>query len=530
VTAVSDPGELGIKGMTRLLAAIAHSLESAVDPSTRVREALGHCCQLLAACDRCALLRKVPPASHELYVSSDVTPEERMAIEQRLERAFQIVAGDDDVSQPGVSDGHLTLPVMGLGEVIGVISASPLPGEELEARHVQMLSIVAAQIGAYFALLTLHAEQEAQKRDLAVANEIQRNLTGIVSHDLRTPLSVIVVVAESLLARATDPAEVRALERALRNAERANRIIHDLLDVTQARVTGGITIQPVALDLRALVADVVEDQRTQHVGRTITLDDRAGGTVIGQWDPDRLSQVLSNLIGNAVAHGDRTRPISVTLAASGERARIEVHNHGPEIPPGARTTLFDPFTRLERRRARGGGIGLGLYIVDQIVRAHGGHVACSSDATTGTTFVVDVPRRTMHDGAALDAVATRRPGSRPLIMVVDDEDDSRDSIAETLEAQGYDVVVAANGAEALAQLRRGTRPSLMLVDMNMPVMDGEALCDACSADPELASIPLLAVTGDAAAAFRASRHSLAGVLLKPFRTQALVDTVSRVVH
>jgi signal transduction histidine kinase len=288
-----------------------------------------------------------------------------------------MVSEDEDIAVPSDGAEHLTLPIMGLDQVIGVIRLSAAAGQRYDAEDVRLLSVVAEQLGAYWALLRLH--------------EVQRTLVAVVSHDLRTPLSVITMSASSLLRQITDPNQSRALERALRNAQRATHIINDQLDVTQARVTGGITINPRHTDLREILIDLVEDQRTSHRERDLRFVDLAGRSQHGHWDPDRLAQLAMNLIGNAIAHGDPTRPVTVTLDADAAHAFATVHNFGPPIPGDALARIFDPFSGRDRQRRRGGGIGLGLYIVDQIARAHDGKVTVCSDEHDGTRFTVALP-------------------------------------------------------------------------------------------------------------------------------------------
>jgi two-component system CheB/CheR fusion protein len=223
-----------------------------------------------------------------------------------------------------------------------------------------------------------------------------------------------------------------------------------------------------------------------------------------------------------IVHGDGTRPVTVALAAAGQTVSLITHNHGTAIPRSAMPTLFDPFTRADGQRRRGGGVGLGLYIVDQIARAHGGRVEVASDDELGTTFVVDLPIR--HDDGR-----RRHDGERPLVLVVDDDDDMREGTAALLEQNGYTVAQARHGADALHVLRAGLRPGLMLVDLNMPVMDGPTFCDACRADPALADIPVVIISGDADAIAKATRAGAVSVLAKPVPGAALAATVAHAI-
>jgi sigma-B regulation protein RsbU (phosphoserine phosphatase) len=119
-------------------------------------------------------------------------------------------------------------------------------------------------------------------------------------------------------------------------------------------------------------------------------------TLPGTWDPDRLEQVFSNLIGNALIHGANSPVLVEARVAGDEMIEVEVHNGGPSIPPELHSSLFDPFRRGERdsRTSRTSGLGLGLYICHELVRAHHGTLECRSDAVSGTTFTVTLPRTT----------------------------------------------------------------------------------------------------------------------------------------
>jgi CheY-like chemotaxis protein len=209
-----------------------------------------------------------------------------------------------------------------------------------------------------------------------------------------------------------------------------------------------------------------------------------------------------------------------------ERVRFEVHNQGV-IPESLLPSLFDPFRGTQKRREGTRGLGLGLFIVREIVHAHGGTVNVESSQSHGTTFRIELPRhptgRLRQDGEQAPAVlgpnqrshteglatsvddvlplpaeandesATRPQG--PPILLVDDDPDIREALAETLEDHGFTVATASNGVDALRQLRRmRTRPALVLLDLMMPVMDGYGFLDERRKDPTLASIPVVVIT------------------------------------
>ena len=221
--------------------------------------------------------------------------------------------------------------------------------------------------------------------------EFEQQLIGIVSHDLRNPLNAITLSASTLVRdERLDERCTRGARRILSSAERATRMIRDLLDFTQARLGGGIPVEVKPLELHEHAAQVVEELHHTHPERDVRLS-REGDTR-GEWDPDRLAQVVSNLVGNALKYSPPGT--AVTLRTRGEDTGVvlEVHNWGEPIAPERLPHLFKPLSRGTRADVQTRSIGLGLYIVDHIVRAHGGSVRVESSAAEGTTFTVRLPR------------------------------------------------------------------------------------------------------------------------------------------
>jgi signal transduction histidine kinase len=174
------------------------------------------------------------------------------------------------------------------------------------------------------------------------------------------------------------------------SGRRMSRMIDDMLDLTRARLGGGIPLRRQETEFSQIVQRVIhEAQLSYPEGRFET---RQEGELSGYWDADRLTQVTSNLLGNALEHGDKRDPIEVALSGTrGERVTLEVTNTGV-VPTEMLPHLFDPFRGGQRQLGRREGLGLGLYIVQQIVLAHGGQVDVKTDERR-TTFVVELPRR-----------------------------------------------------------------------------------------------------------------------------------------
>ncbi|WP_095988425.1 sensor histidine kinase [Cystobacter fuscus] len=220
---------------------------------------------------------------------------------------------------------------------------------------------------------------------------LEQQLIGIVSHDLRSPISAIVMSTQLMLRRMDlDEKTAKMAARIQTSAERANRMIRDLLDFTQARLGGGLRIERAPTALHDIVWHAVEEVKLAHSEREFLLDMDEMPT--GEWDADRLSQVVINLVTNAVKYSPVPSPVHIQVRKRTHQALIEVHNGGEPISPALLPLLFEPLQRGGQSVDKAGrSIGLGLYIVEQIVRAHGGTVSVQSTIQSGTTFSVHLP-------------------------------------------------------------------------------------------------------------------------------------------
>lgn len=244
----------------------------------------------------------------------------------------------------------------------------------------------------------LQREREARVAEVERSLAFSERFVGILGHDLRNPLGAIVTASELLLRRETNERLARPIQRIQASAQRMSRMIEQILDLTRARIGGGIPIVPTPVDLHALTTSLV-DELVIAAPQAILVD--GAGDLQGTWDGDRLAQVVSNLVGNAVEHGATDEPIRVILDGSDpDTVELSVWNAGV-IPGELLPALFDPFVgaAANARSRRSKGLGLGLYIVEQIVLSHGGRVEVRS-ADGGTEFLVSLPR-----------VAVRRPSN-----------------------------------------------------------------------------------------------------------------------
>jgi PAS domain S-box-containing protein len=259
-------------------------------------------------------------------------------------------------------------------------TAVPILGDDGEIESV----LVALEDASEEYVARVERESDQRFAELFVA---------ILGHDLRDPLNAIVTGTGVLKKRATlSESDDRVLGRVWSAAFRMARMIDQIHDFTQSRLGGGMPMNRRSVSIEDIVRTVVGQFETSHPGRTISL--AFEGPLSGQWDPDRIEQVVSNLVANALAHGAQSQPVRLDVRGDEREMTMLVHNQGDPIPTAVLPFVFDPFRRA-RASNRGGsarGLGLGLYIVQQIVHAHGGTITVDSSEERGTSFTVVLPR------------------------------------------------------------------------------------------------------------------------------------------
>jgi signal transduction histidine kinase len=293
-------------------------------------------------------------------------------------------------------ESYIAVPLMRRdGSYFGTLCALDTLPAELGEQHLELISLLAKLIG--FELEADESQQRreaelAQARDTAAARE---QFIAVLGHELRNPLGAIKGFANLMLRREALSERGQAdLSRIMEGADRMNRLIADLLDFTRGRLGAGIPLDPTLTDLGAICRQCIEELNSGHPGRPIKL--RVEGDTRGRWDQIRLGQVVSNLLTNAVRYSPAETPVDVAVRPEDGFVVLEVHNEGRPIPPEMIELIFDPFRRNVRPsgdEVAGDGLGLGLYIVQQIVQAHRGTVRVCSSEREGTTFALRLPRR-----------------------------------------------------------------------------------------------------------------------------------------
>lgn len=244
-----------------------------------------------------------------------------------------------------------------------------------------------ARVASLLRTKDVHDALKRAEAALAVEAQFRERFMGMLAHDLRQPLNTF-RLANVLLAAEIGAGGRQLLGMQQKASDRMTRMIAELLDFTRIRPETGMPIERVPMDLEALVLECIEQMRVGHPGRSFVL--ASDGPCFGRWDRDRLAQVCSNLIDNALAHGDTSSPIEITLTCSAGTTVLAVTNAGASIPDEMRKRLFEPFQRGSSAPRTTGSVGLGLHIVSEIARAHAGSVSVASDAGR-TTFSVALP-------------------------------------------------------------------------------------------------------------------------------------------
>lgn len=229
-----------------------------------------------------------------------------------------------------------------------------------------------------------------------VVQSSQNLFLAILGHDVRTPLGAINIGAHVLMLDETlSSKQGKVASRILSSSERLQRIISDLLDFTVANSGEGIPVKPSSVDLTTVCSVVIEEMRTVHADRFLLFN--LSGDLQGSVDEPRIGQALSNLVGNALQHGSPDAPVSVTVKGEPYEITLAVHNKGKAIAPAIVPTLFNAIRHRALRptpdqKGHVRNLGLGLYITNEIVKAHGGDIHVVSTEADGTTFTIRLPR------------------------------------------------------------------------------------------------------------------------------------------
>ena len=306
------------------------------------------------------------------------------------------------------------VPIIMAGRPVAVIvfaTTGPRVYNERDLVFAEELSR-RASAAMYNAELLHTAKKERERAEEAAA--LRERLVAVVGHDLRQPLASIDIRVEVLSRWSKDPDFVEDLNGVRASSRRMSRMIEQILDFTRSRLGGGLEVVLAPMDLREALSPILDELRAAHPSATIQLQ---CPELRGAWDCDRLEQVFSNLMGNALAHGDPGKAVTVTAGAEDHRVWVEVHNEGPPIPQELQSVLFNPFPWSERASKSPAGLGLGLYISNEVVLRHGGQIEIRSTAAKERRF--ESPCRARQSATPATGDVTHEPHRRVYATPID---------------------------------------------------------------------------------------------------------------
>ncbi len=382
---------------------------------------------------------------------------------------------------------------------------------------------------------------EERTRDLARANaelekagHLKDQFLAMLSHELRTPLTAIYGWIHMLQnQRLEEKTVARALEVMDRNVRAQARLVDDLLNVSRI-ITGKLKIEPEWTDGKRVIETSVQSIRPAADAKSIRIETRTApdaGAIYA--DPARLQQVLWNLLTNAVKFTPRSGSVMVSLTQTNSSAEIAVSDTGEGIDAGFLPYVFERFSQADASSTRKhGGLGLGLSISRQLIELHGGTIEVSSPGRNqGTTFTVILPIPSIRREDVEPPVREVRTIAGIRVMVVEDDEDTREMIVEALKRHGCSVSHVGSGLEALTALR-DHRPDVLVSDIGMPEMDGYDLLSRIRLGSAggIQDLPAIALTAYASIEDkeRARRAGFADHVTKPVSVTELVYSIAKV--
>jgi PAS domain S-box-containing protein len=426
----------------------------------------------------------------------------------------------------GLPEGHaaivreLVVPVLREGRIVAIVGLGNKPTDYTDD-DVESVS--------YLADVTWEITSRKRAEDaLRESDQRKSEFLAVLSHELRNPLTPIRNSIHLLDLRAPGSEQAaRAKDVIRRQTEHLARLVDDLLDVTRVS-RGKIELQRELFDLREIVGRACDDHRTLFDGQGIALRVETHAPVWIQADATRIAQIVGNLLQNAAKFTQAGGIVTARVGVADGWAEIRVRDNGTGVAPDILPRVFEPFVQAEGGLARTkGGLGLGLALVKGLVELHGGSVRASSEgAGRGSEFVVTLPLAPAPTRTAPGAVASA-PTRTMEILVIDDNLDGAQSIAELLETVGHRVEVATNGLSGIAKARE-LKPQVILCDIGLPDVNGYEVARAVRADEALRSTRLVALTGYARSEDqrRATEAGFDAHLAKPASLSDLLSLLS----
>ena len=483
----------------RVLADIAHTLNSPEQAERRVRGVLDHL-RLLVPYDYCVLLETEPGSNPRRTIVPEGSGNEAVceALGRLLGDLRESTTPNSDPLSPEVTTRpphrfYLALPIVGF-DLIGLLYVGRDSPAAYAEEHLQLLAVVASQIGAYWTELHLQAENGKLYEETRAANVAKDEFLGMFGHELRNPLAALSMAIT--LAQLDRTRIDTSLAIARRQTDQLTRLVDDLLDVE--RITHGkIRLRKEPVELAGVIERGVETIRSLIASRghrlVLSLPE---GPIVLEADASRLEQAVTNLLNNAAKYTDPGGEITVSVERRPEEAVVRVRDTGIGIAPEMLPHVFDMFTQAERTLDRAeGGMGVGLTVSRRLVELHGGRIEARSEGLgKGAEFIVRLPVPAQPIDAAVARPKAGHVEDRIRVLLVEDNRDLADSFRILMETLGHEIHVAREAMAGLDAAR--ARPfDMILVDIGLPGMSGYEVARRLRVEPVTAKALVVAVSG-----------------------------------
>lgn len=378
-------------------------------------------------------------------------------------------------------------------------------------------------------------------RTAQAASRAKSEFLANISHELRTPMNGVIGLLDIALDRDLSPELAEQLQTAQRCAYSLLSLLNDILDLSKIEA-GKMTLEKLPFDLRVLLADCIKAHQPQATGNSVSLQAEVAPDVPRQitGDPLRIRQIIANLVSNAVKfteHGSVAVRVGGEFTQPGEfTLRITVQDSGTGIPADKLLSVFDKFTQADGSVSRRfGGTGLGLAITRSLAELHGGDVQVQSELGQGSTFTVtlkcqadvttDAPQKT--DVVEPAPSVASAPGGPARILVVEDNQVNQKVVTAVLRKRGFSIELANDGQEALNKLDASAAFDLILMDVQMPVLDGLEATRLIRKEQRWNRLPIIAMTAHAMNGDkeRCLEAGMNGYISKPVHPSLLLSTV-----
>lgn len=372
-------------------------------------------------------------------------------------------------------------------------------------------------------------------RDISERREIDRmksEFVSVVSHELRTPLTSVRGALQIVLDDAPqfkDPEHAPLLQIALNNCERLIRIINDILDVSKIE-SGQVRLNMEVCDAADAIRASLETsgEMARAAGVRIVIEDPARPALV-RIDMDRFSQVLTNLVSNAIKFSPRGGVVTVTTNLGPRGIGISVRDHGPGIAAADIPVLFNKFKQLDSSATRSrGGSGLGLAIAKALIEEHSGSISVESVVGQGSVFTVNVPYAESLERKPTGPYRASKYRQSASVILAEDDSDLREVLAQALAKNGFRVAPASNGKVARSLYETG-KYDAMVIDLHMPIADGFGLIEHVRKTPAGKLLPIVVISGSNSGKGETRSMALGATsfLAKPVTTDELVHELYR---